>query len=66
MQLRSASGRGIHLKSGHIRGGTLCAKNGAQDQVGKRSSSMGDIAYIIGLIVFFVLGVLYVAALERI
>jgi len=27
---------------------------------------MGDIVFILGLIVFFVLGVLYVAALERI
>jgi hypothetical protein len=29
-------------------------------------SLMGDIVFIIGLIVFFVLAVLYVAALERI
>jgi hypothetical protein len=41
-------------------------KTGLRIELEKRSSSMGDIAYIIGLIVFFVLAVLYVAALERV
>ena len=31
----------------------------------KRSSSMGDAAYIIGVICFFILCALYIAALDR-
>lgn len=33
--------------------------------MGKRSQHMGDAAYIFGVIVFFILCTLYVAALDR-
>jgi hypothetical protein len=58
---------GIHLKLRNITDGTLYAKDrGRGSKLKKRSSSMGDAAYIIGLIGFFILCALYVAALDRI
>jgi hypothetical protein len=58
---------GIHLKLRNITDGTLYAKDrGRGSKLKKRSSCMGDAAYIIGLIGFFILCALYVAALDRI
>jgi len=57
----------IHLKSRKITSGTLYAENrGRGPELEKRSQRMGDAAYIIGVIVFFILCALYVEALDRI
>jgi hypothetical protein len=58
---------GFHLKSRNITDGTLYAEGrGRGSKLKKRSSSMSDAAYIIGVIGFFILCALYVAALDRI
>ena len=57
----------IHLKLRKITHGTLYAEDrGSGPGLEKRSQRMGDAAYIIGVIVFFILCALYVAALDRI
>lgn len=57
----------IPLKLRKIGDGTLYAKSrGRGSKLKKRSTGMGDAAYIIGVIVFFILCALYVAALDRI
>jgi hypothetical protein len=46
--------------------GTLYAQDrGGGPAMGKRSQHMGDVVYIFGVIVFFILCALYVAALDR-
>jgi hypothetical protein len=49
-----------------ITDGTLYAQDrGSGPGMGKRSQHMGDVVYIFGVIVFFILCALYVAALDR-
>lgn len=49
-----------------ITDGTLYAQDrGRGPGMGKRSQHMGDVVYIFGLIAFFILCALYVAALDR-
>jgi len=56
----------FHLKSRNSTDGTLYAEGRSRgSKLGKRSLNMGDAAYIIGVIGFFVLCALYVAALDR-
>ena len=56
----------IRLKFHDVANGTLYAEDrGREPGLRKRSQLMGDGAYIIGVIVFFILCALYVAALDR-
>ena len=54
------------MKFHDVANGTLYAEDrGREPGLRKRSQLMGDGAYIIGVIVFFILCALYVAALDR-
>jgi hypothetical protein len=54
------------MKFRKIANGTLYAQDrGRGPGTGKRSQQMGDVVYIVGMIVFFILCALYVAALDR-
>jgi hypothetical protein len=57
---------GYPLKYCNAAIGTLYAEDrGSGPGLEKRSQRMGDTAYIIGVIIFFILCALYVAVLDR-